>query len=88
MPQIMDNQKLLERITVNPKIFNGKPIVRGRRLAVDHVLGMLAAGDTPETMLFTSSMKCPIHISKFLAKVTRKSFLGCVGRCDGRPWQY
>ena len=51
MPQIMDNQKLLERITVNPKIFNGKPIVRGRRLAVDHVLGMLAAGDTPETIL-------------------------------------
>ena len=51
MPQIMDAQKLLERITVNPKIFNGKPIVRGRRLAVDHVLGMLAAGDTPETIL-------------------------------------
>ena len=47
----MDAQKLLERITVNPKIFNGKPIVRGRRLAVDHVLGMLAAGDTPETIL-------------------------------------
>ena len=51
MPQIMDAQKLLERITVNPKIFNGKPIVRGRRLAVDHVLEMLAAGDTPETIL-------------------------------------
>ena len=51
MPQIMDAQKLLERITVNPKIFNGKPIIRGRRLAVDHVLGMLAAGDTPETIL-------------------------------------
>ena len=51
MPQIMDAQKFLERITVNPKIFNGKPIIRGRRLAVDHVLGMLAAGDTPETIL-------------------------------------
>ena len=51
MPQIMDAQKLLERITVNPKIFNGKPIIRGRRLAVEHVLGMLAAGDTPETIL-------------------------------------
>ena len=51
MPQIMDAQKLLERITVNPKIFNGKPIVRSRRLAVDHVLGMFAAGDTPETIL-------------------------------------
>jgi uncharacterized protein (DUF433 family) len=51
MPQIMDAQKLLERITLNPKIFNGKPIIRGRRLAVEHILGMLAAGDTPETIL-------------------------------------
>lgn len=44
-------EKLLGRITVNPKIFGGKPIIRGRRLAVEHVLGMLAAGDTPETIL-------------------------------------
>lgn len=47
----MDDQKLLERITVNPHIFGGKPIIRGRRLAVEHVLGMLAAGDSPETIL-------------------------------------
>jgi hypothetical protein len=38
----MDEKDLLERITVNPKIFGGKPIIRGRRLAVEHVLGMLA----------------------------------------------
>ncbi|MCC3575945.1 MAG: DUF433 domain-containing protein [Microcoleus sp. PH2017_40_RAT_O_B] len=47
----MDAQKLLEHITVNSQIFNGKPIIRGRRLAVEHILGMLAAGDTPETIL-------------------------------------
>ena len=47
----MNEQKLLERITVNPKIFGGKPIIRGRRLAVEHVLGMLAAGDTVDTIL-------------------------------------
>ena len=47
----MDEAKLLERVTVNPKIFGGKPIIRGRRLAVEHVLGMLAAGDTPQTIL-------------------------------------
>ena len=40
----MGEHKLLERITVNPQIFGGKPIIRGRRLAVEHVLGMLAAG--------------------------------------------
>jgi len=47
----MDEEKLLERIVVNPRIFGGKPIIRGRRLAVEHVLGMLAAGDTSETIL-------------------------------------
>jgi len=47
----MSETELLERITVNPEIFAGKPIIRGRRLAVEHVLGMLAAGDTPETIL-------------------------------------
>jgi uncharacterized protein (DUF433 family) len=47
----MGNIKLQERITYNPEIFGGKPIVRGRRLAVEHVLGMLAAGDTMETLL-------------------------------------
>ena len=43
--------ELLTRITTDPEIFGGKPIVRGHRLAVEHVLGMLAAGDTPETIL-------------------------------------
>jgi uncharacterized protein (DUF433 family) len=47
----MDQQNLLSRITVDPRIFGGKPIVRGRRLAVEHVLGMLAAGDTPELIM-------------------------------------
>lgn len=43
--------ELLQRITVNPGIFGGKPIIRGLRMAVEHVLGMLAAGDTPEKLL-------------------------------------
>ncbi len=42
---------LLDRITFNPDIFGGKPIVRGRRLAVEHVLGQLAAGDSFEVLL-------------------------------------
>lgn len=47
----MTEEQLLARITINPKIFGGKPIIRGRRLAVEHVLGMLAAGDTAEIIL-------------------------------------
>ena len=47
----MDETELLDRIVVDPKIFGGKPIIRGRRLAVEHILGMLAAGDTQQTIL-------------------------------------
>jgi uncharacterized protein (DUF433 family) len=47
----MNETELLARITLNPQIFGGKPIIRGRRLAVEHVLGMLAAGDDFETIL-------------------------------------
>jgi len=47
----MQEQEIFERITIDPKIFGGKPIVRERRLAVEHVLGMLSAGDTPESIL-------------------------------------
>lgn len=49
--QIATADELLQRITVNPKILGGKPTIRGHRLAVEHVLGMLAAGDRPETIL-------------------------------------
>jgi uncharacterized protein (DUF433 family) len=47
----MSEDELLQRIIIDPKIFGGKPIIRGRRLAVEHVLGMLAAGDSPSTIL-------------------------------------
>ena len=43
--------ELLNRITVRSEVFGGKPIVRDMRIAVEHVLGMLAAGDTAEEIL-------------------------------------
>ncbi len=39
------------RITVNPSIYGGKPIIRGMRMAVEHVLGMLEAGDSCDAIL-------------------------------------
>ncbi len=47
----MDEQALLRRLTVNPQIFGGKPIIRGHRIAVEHVLGMLGAGDSVDDIL-------------------------------------
>lgn len=43
--------ELLNRISICEDIFGGKPIIRGMRIAVEHVLGMLAAGDSVETIL-------------------------------------
>ncbi|MDD4889575.1 MAG: DUF433 domain-containing protein [Phycisphaerae bacterium] len=48
---IARERELIERITFDPKILGGKPIIRGRRLAVEHVLEMLAVGDSPEAIL-------------------------------------
>ena len=42
---------LLERITVRPDVFGGKPIIRGMRIAVEHVRANLAAGATTEDIL-------------------------------------
>ena len=44
-------QKLLERVTANPAIFGGKPIIRGMRISVELILSLLAQGETPETIL-------------------------------------
>jgi uncharacterized protein (DUF433 family) len=42
---------LLERVTVNPRQCGGKPCVRGMRIRVADVLGLLAHGLTPEQVL-------------------------------------
>jgi uncharacterized protein (DUF433 family) len=47
----LDIDDLLKRITYNPDILGGKPTIRGRRYAVEHVLMQLALGDTPELLL-------------------------------------
>jgi len=47
----MNENDLLQRITFNPAIFNGKPIIRGKRIAVEHILGMIAEGSTIEEIL-------------------------------------
>ena len=48
----MENEEtLLKRITFNPEIFGGKPIIRGMRIAVEHILGMLASGSTVDELL-------------------------------------
>ena len=47
----MPDDILLTRITANPKIFGGKPIIRGMRISVELILSLLAQGETAETIL-------------------------------------
>jgi len=47
----MKDQELLERITVNPKVMVGKPLIKGTRLTVEYILNLLAHGATTEEIL-------------------------------------
>ena len=47
----MKDQDLLQRITLNPKIMAGKPIIKGTRLTVEYILNLLAHGATTEEVL-------------------------------------
>ena len=42
----MKDQQLLERITLNPQIMVGKPVIKGTRLTVEYILNLLAHGET------------------------------------------
>ena len=47
----MNDRELLSRITSNPGIFGGKPIIRGMRISVELILSLLAQGETVEGIL-------------------------------------
>jgi uncharacterized protein (DUF433 family) len=44
----MSDEELLARIIINPKVMVGKPVIKGTRLTVDHILNLLAHGATAE----------------------------------------
>jgi len=41
----------INRITADPAIFGGKPIIRGMRISVELILSLLAQGETVEAIL-------------------------------------
>ena len=45
------NQELLNRITTNPLVCHGKPIIRGLRYPVENILELLASGMTHAEIL-------------------------------------
>ncbi len=47
----MIDETLLKRITANPEIFGGKPIIRGMRVSVELIMSLLAQGETPAAII-------------------------------------
>lgn len=47
----MEKKKLLDRIVIDPKVMVGKPVIRGTRLTVQYILGLLAQGATEDEIL-------------------------------------
>ena len=47
----MTDQQLLERITINPKVMAGKPVVKGTRLTAEYILNLLAHGASEAEIL-------------------------------------
>ena len=58
--------RLLSRITIDPTICHGKPIIRGLRYPVESILEYLAGGDSVE------------DLQKEFPDLEREDFLACI----------
>lgn len=47
----MSDQALLQRITQNPDVLAGKPVIAGTRLSVEFIVNLLAHGATEQEIL-------------------------------------
>ena len=47
----MEHADLLQRISADPGLFGGKPIVRGMRISVELILSLLAQGESVDAIL-------------------------------------
>jgi len=47
----MTSQNVLQRITIDPDICFGKPVIRGMRYPVEFILELLSSGMSPEEIL-------------------------------------
>jgi len=47
----MSDERLLDRITCDPEILSGKPVISGTRLSVEYIRNLLAHGSTSEEIL-------------------------------------
>ncbi len=67
----MTEQQLLERITLNPGVMVGKPVIRGTRLTVEYILNLLAHGATVADILEEYDGLAPEDIQACLLFATK-----------------
>jgi uncharacterized protein (DUF433 family) len=82
----MKEETLLERITMDPKVMVGKPVIRGTRLTVQHIVGLLGSGMTGaeivseyEGLTHDDIRACLLFASKTLEDTT---FVPIAGEVD------
>jgi|HubBroStandDraft_3_1064219.scaffolds.fasta_scaffold2246446_1 uncharacterized protein (DUF433 family) len=75
----------LGRITMNPSILGGKPVIRGTRVAVEHLLDDLAAGETPDSILANFPFLTLDDIQACLLFAARTVNLAAAGVRDADP---
>ena len=63
---------LMTRVTIRPDQCGGRPCVRGMRMRVSDVLGMLAAGESPASILEHHPDLEPDDITACLAYAARE----------------
>ena len=62
----MNDKNLLNHIVIDPEVMVGKPVIKGTRLTVQFILGLLAQGMTMDEIL------------KEYNKLTREDILACL----------
>lgn len=74
---MQEKEVLINRIVVDPNILIGKPIVKGTRLAVEHVLDLLGEGMTAEEIMQEHTqlkkediLACILFARKLLSDIT------------------
>ena len=61
------SMKTLDRITFNPEVMGGKPCIRGLRVTVGAIVGLIAAGRTKDEILKLYPYLEPEDIDQALA---------------------
>ena len=71
-------QFVSDRITIDEKMCNGKPTIRGKRITVQTVLEFLSAGESVEEVLHQYPSLEPEDINaclKFASKLMNRNFV-------------